>query len=272
MNRISDAPLPPVAAGAAPTTDAFSTDNDWPGLAAAATGIGTPLDSLALDRFARYRDLLSERSARFNLTAIREPDAIERRLFLDALAMLPVIDATLGRAGTPMHSGSRLIDVGSGAGFPGLALKIARPELDVTLVDATGKKVAFLQEVIAALDLDAARAIQGRAEELGQDRAFRERFDLATARAVATLPALLELVTPLLDVGGFAFLPKGMAITDELRSGKRAARKLGVEMLPTAESLTGDTRIVIARKTTLTPKAYPRRAGLPVHSPLGQGA
>lgn len=272
MNRVSAAPLPPAMAGAAPATDAFPTDNDWPGLALAAAGIGTPLDPLALERFARYRDLLLERSRQFNLTAIREPNAIEQRLFLDALALLPVIDATLARAGAPLHAGSRLIDIGSGAGFPGLLLKIARPGLDVTLVDATGKKVTFLQELIAALGLDGARAIHGRAEELGQDRAHRERFDLATARAVAALPALLELVTPFLDVGGFAFLPKGLAIEEELRSGKRAAKKLGVELLPPVDSPTGDTRIVIARKTTLTPKAYPRRTGIPVHSPLGQGA
>jgi 16S rRNA (guanine527-N7)-methyltransferase len=228
------------------------------------------LDTEALRRFARYRDLLLERSAQFNLTAIREPEEIERRLFLDAIAMVPELDRLTGVGSQPTDRSLRVIDVGAGAGFPGLALKIARPDLDVTLVDATAKKVEFLNEVIAALELERVRAVQGRAEELGQDRAYREQFDLATARAVATLPVLLEYVVPFLTIGGTALLPKGLEITEELRLGRRAAAILGSEIVSAVALPLGTTRLVVARKVSSTAAAYPRRVGLPSRDPLGE--
>lgn len=260
----SPSALPEMAGAAIPN----HSTSPWTGLRREAARIGVPLDPQALARFDRYRDLLIERNAQFNLTAIRDPVEVERRLFLDALAMLPAIDAFV-HGKQPCAASVRLIDVGSGAGFPGLPLKIARPELDVTLLDATRKKVGFLEDVIAALGLPSIRALHGRAEDLGHDTAFRERFDMATARAVAALPTLLELTVPFLDVGGRAFLPKGLDIAEELRSGGRAACKLGAEIVSADIAPTGESRLVIVEKQRLTAPLYPRRAGLPNQSPLG---
>src|SRR5215212_7898201 len=134
-------------------TALFPPRNDWSVLANASGRLGVSLDDDALARFARYRDLLLERSTRFNLTAIRDPAEIERRLFLDSIAMIPELDRLIDAGGDRAGSAPRLVDVGAGAGFPGLALKIARPQLDVTLVDATAKKVAFVNEVITVLEL-----------------------------------------------------------------------------------------------------------------------
>jgi 16S rRNA (guanine527-N7)-methyltransferase len=216
-----------------------------------------------------YRDLLLEWNKRFNLTAITDPELVERRLFLDAWRMLPAIDEATG--GEP----ARLIDVGSGAGFPGLALKIARPALDITLLEATGKKVGFLQHVIDALGLDGVEAEHGRAEELAHDPSRRERYDLAPARAVASLPALIELCTPFLRVGGRALFPKSEDLGTELREGTKAAEEVGVtivsaDLLPVIE---GEqvTRLVIVDRMVRTPPRYPRRAGLPAREPLGRG-
>lgn len=240
--------------------------HSWPRLAQAAAELGVPLNATALTRLATYRDLLTARNAQVNLTAIREPEAMERRLFLDAIAMVPWLDAVV-RASGRVHP--RLIDVGSGAGFPGLVLKIVRPDLEVVLLDATGKKVRFLAEVAAATGLSDIETVHGRAEDIARERAYRERFDLATARAVASLPVLLELTTPFLDVGGTALLPKGLDLAGELKPGARAARLLGCRIVSSEVLPTGDTRLVIVEKTTLTPKAYPRRTGLPNQAPLG---
>jgi 16S rRNA (guanine527-N7)-methyltransferase len=270
MNVASGTPLAPAPAGIDAAMEPHRQHASWSGLARNADLIGVPLDDVAIVRFARYRDLLVRRGASVNLTAIRDPDEIERRLMLDAIAMLPTLDEVLRSRQGRMKAPAQIIDVGSGAGFPGLALKIARPELNVTLVDATGKKVGFLNEAIAALDVTGVVAIHGRVEELGHDPEFRARFDVATARAVAVLPVLLEYLAPLLRVGGIALLPKGRAIDDELRRGRRAAAMLGVDVISADSLPTGDTRLVVARKIAPTPDDYPRRTGVPSREPLGE--
>ena len=245
-----------------------------------ATEMGVTLDATALTRFDAYRDLLLTWNARYNLTAITEPAEIDRRLFLDSLLLLPAVDAAetdLGTAGSRIARTSRtvppisLVDVGSGAGFPGLALKIARPNLDVTLIEATGKKVAFLDACIADLDLTGVRAIHGRAEEIGHDPAYRERFDLATARAVASLPVLLELCMPLLRLGGRALFPKGLDLAEEIALGRRAAPLAGARLIAADILPGGQTTLVVAEKTGPTPARLPRRSGLPSREPLGAG-
>jgi 16S rRNA (guanine527-N7)-methyltransferase len=245
-------------------------DAAWSGLEPAAETLGLALGPHAIARFARYRDLLVERASQFNLTAIRDPAEIERRLFFDAMAMVPALDAVLHQQHAVDGAPVTLVDVGSGAGFPGLALKIARPAMRVTLIDATAKKVAFLTEVIAALDLADARAVHGRAEELGHDRAYRAGFDIATARAVAALPVLLEYVVPLLRLGGTALLPKGAEITDELAEGRRAATDLGAEIVAADVLPATGTRLVVVNKVAPTPRIYPRRAGMALRKPLGR--
>ncbi|MGH2616314.1 MAG: 16S rRNA (guanine(527)-N(7))-methyltransferase RsmG, partial [Thermomicrobiales bacterium] len=168
MNPSSGVSSPPAPARSDAAIDVFPAQSSWPGLAQASSAFGVALDDEALQRFATYRALLLDRNAQFNLTAIREPHEIERRLFLDALAMVPTLD----RVGNSRPARSvRLVDVGAGAGFPGLALKIARPHLDVSLIDATAKKVAFLNDVIARLDLDHTRAVHARAEDIGRNPA-----------------------------------------------------------------------------------------------------
>jgi len=245
---------------------------DLSGLADASGHLGVSLDDDALRHFTHYRDLLLERSAQFNLTAIREPEEIERRLFLDAITMIPELDRFIAASSNRADGALRLVDVGAGAGFPGLALKIVRPQLDATLVDATAKKVAFVNEVITALELNRVRAVKGRAEELGQDSAYRDRFDVATARAVASLPVLLEYVVPFLTIGGTALLPQGLEIAEELRRGRRAATILGAEIVSIAALPGGTTRLVVVRKIAPTAARYPRRVGIPSRDPLGEGA
>lgn len=238
----------------------------WPGLAAAAEALGVPLCPEAQEQLASYLRLLTERNAQFNLTAIRDPQAMEQRLVLDAIAMIPTLDHVVSNDSS---STPRLVDVGSGAGFPGLVLKIVRPALQVTLIDATGKKVRFMDEVIAATGLEGIQAVHGRAEELARKSIYRERFNLATARAVASLPVLLELTTPFLDVGGTALFPKGLDLTTELQHGEKAARLLGSRIVSAEVLPTHETRLVVLEKVTLAARKYPRPTGIPNQAPLG---
>ena len=240
----------------------------WSGLDAAARLAGVELDADQRDRFRRYRDLLVEWNGRFNLTAIAAPAAIEQRLFLDAIRMLPALDR-YAPAGSGDGPAVRLVDIGSGAGFPGLPLAICRPDLSVTLVEATGKKVAFLDAATADLDLPNVRSIHARAEELGHEPAYRGAYDLATARAVASLPALLELTMPLLRPHGVALLPKGLDLGEELAAGQRAARVVGARLVADELLSGGETRLIVARKEESTPARFPRRAGIPAREPLG---
>ena len=238
----------------------------WRGLAAEASALGVSMSDDVRDQLATFLRLLIERNAQFNLTAFRDPSVMEQRLFLNAIAMVPTLDALGPASGAPRP---RLIDVGSGAGFPGMVLKIVRPTLDVTLLDATNKKVRFLNEVIAATGLTAVEAIHGRAEDLARKQEYRERFHFATARAVASLPVLLELTTPFLDINGHALLPKGVDLTSELKQGERAARLLGTRVVSTNTLPNQETRLVVVEKMTLTPAKFPRPTGIPNQSPLG---
>ncbi|MGH2601581.1 MAG: 16S rRNA (guanine(527)-N(7))-methyltransferase RsmG, partial [Dehalococcoidia bacterium] len=206
---------------------------------------------------------LLEWNARFNLTAITDPDEIERWLFLDSLLLVPIIDRLT--ADNP----ARLVDIGSGAGFPGVPLAIARPDLEITLVEATAKKVTFLDHLIAELDLPNVTAMHARAEDLGRHAAHRGAYDLATARAVASLPALIELTMPLLCLGGHALLPKGLDLDDELAAGQRAASPLGARIVSDEIAPGSSTRILVVTKEKPTPDRFPRRAGIPAREPLG---
>lgn len=262
MGTTTDAPRQEATA---PAIVPVAPDGDWPGLAVAAAQAGVPLDPDQIARFDSYRDLLLDRNGQINLTAIRDSEEVERRLFLDALLMIPTIDRL--RSG-PAGDRHRLIDIGSGAGFPGLAIKIARPALNVTLVEATGKKAAFLADAIMTLGLRDVTAIHGRAEDLGHDPTYRDCYDLATARAVASLPALLELCAPFLRIDGSALFPKGTVIDAEWRATRRAATQLGVRLTDVVTVSEG-TRLVRVDKVAPTPHRYPRRAGIPARDPLG---
>lgn len=243
----------------------------WPGLATAASAIGVGLSADAIDRFGRLRDLLRRWNDRFNLTAIDQPDEIERRLFLDAISMLPMLDEALASVRRRPGERPKLVDIGSGAGFPGLPIAICRPDLDVTMVEATGKKVRFIDAAIVECGLTNARALHDRAEEIAREPGFRGAFDAATARAVGRLPTLIELAMPLLRIGGVALFPKGLVLAEELPEGEAAATIVGGSFVADEVLATGETRLVVVRKQRPTPTRFPRRSGIPTREPLGRG-
>ena len=215
--------------------------------------IGVRLTRSQLAECERFAGLLIERNTTVNLTAITEPLDIERKHFLDSLTALAVRGWT-GR--------ERVIDVGSGAGFPGLALRIARPDLAVTLVESVGKKARFLEEVRAALGLANVEVRNERAEALVQER--RESYDVGTARAVGTLGAVSEYLLPFLRVGGDAIVWKGRT-ESELPGARRALAAMGGELVSITttaalglDDLLPGRALVIVRKTRPTPRRYPR--------------
>lgn len=213
--------------------------------------LGLPEDEHALGRLRHYAALLAEKNAVMNLTAIEGEEDVARLHFLDCAALLAL----------PELQGTRLIDVGSGAGFPGLVLKILRPELDVTLLDSLDKRVGFLRETGEALELEGLSCLHARAEEAPPE--LRERFDLATSRAVAKLSVLSELCLPLVKVGGVFLAMKGPEPGDELREAARAIRLLGGEAERTVRYTIPGTdvshSVVVIRKLSPTPVKYPRR-------------
>ncbi len=241
--------------------------SDIESLLTSARQIGLELIPAQLQQFAAYRALLLDWNQRINLTAITDPQDVLTKHFLDSLACLFVIPTA------ERHKRLRLLDVGSGAGFPGLPLQIACPDWQVTLLEATGKKVRFLETTIASLELRQARAIQGRAEELAHDPQHRVRYDLVTARGLAALPTLLEYCLPFCRPSGLVIAPKKGEISAEVEQGKRAAALLGGRFVETRPfSLPGleDQRaLVVFQATRHAPARYPRRAGAPVKHPLG---
>ena len=213
-------------------------------------------DETALNRFEIYQRLLAEWNERMNLTAITDPVEVAEKHFADSLAALPYL-----------KPGMQVIDVGTGAGFPGVPLLIMEPKLELTLADSLHKRLTFLDALLKELGLTAT-LVHGRAEDLGQNRLYRERFDAATSRAVANLPVLLELTTPFVKVGGSAIAYKGDA-AEELQNAKSAAFLLHVK-LRTVElaSDLGKRCLIFADKMAPTPKQYPRKAGTPNKKPL----
>lgn len=239
-------------------------------LAALVAPVGLGLSDLQVRQLVGYAEMLHERNATTNLTAVRDVAGIERRLVLESLRLVPAL-----RAAPPIDdTGSRsLLDIGTGGGLPGMVLAIACPDLQVYLLDATGKKVAFLQDVVSELELSHVHPVHGRAEEIAHQPRYRNAFDLVTARAVSSLPALLELGLPMLRTGGTMILPKGVEIDEELAAAGRAATMLNGEIvvddvLPDVGS-TVETRLIGVRKAGPTPGKYPRRSGIPARNPLG---
>ncbi len=238
-------------------------------LEAGARALGVGLDHAQLDRFRHYGATLLDWNERINLTAITDPNQVQALHFLDALTLVPAIRAWCHDEG---YDDPTLLDVGSGAGLPGLALKIALPRLRVTLLDATGKRVRFLQGVIDDLALRGIGAVQGRAEELARDGEWREQFDLVTARALARLPTLLEWCLPFARVGGLLLAPKAGDLAAEVTAGARAAAILGGRVRRVEPVRLPDLpgrALVLIDKTGPTPKGYPRGGGLPKEQPLG---
>ncbi len=237
-----------------------------------AAALGMPLSEAQVAQFATYHRFLVEWNERFNLTAITAADDVQTKHFLDSLAGWPLIAQEIGVDGTALARPLHMADVGTGAGFPGLPLKIAVPRLKLTLVDGTGKKVTFLRALVEALGLRNVAVVQGRAEELGQQPAFRGQFDLVAARAVAPLNTLAEYLLPLVRRDGLAVVYKGAQAAQEFMEARRAIDVLGgetVRMAPVQVPYLEERRFVLLiRKVQPTPKQYPRGQGLARKQPL----
>ncbi len=216
--------------------------------------------------FQTYAVELAAWNEKFNLTAIRTPAEVEIKHFADSLSCLLVLRG----AGLPARPA--LIDVGTGAGFPGVPLKIVCPDLRLTLVESVGKKVSFLEHLVARLELKDVRVIKGRAEELGRDAAHREAYDWAIARAVAEMRTLLEYLLPLVKQGGRMLAQKGESAPVEAQAAEHAARLLGgtLERIMPVElpGVVEPRYLVVFDKVAATPQRYPRRPGVPSKEPL----
>jgi 16S rRNA (guanine527-N7)-methyltransferase len=219
-------------------------------------------NSIMLERLFLYRQELLDWNTRINLTAITGPGEILLKHFLDSLSLLMACDGT----------GLRVLDIGSGAGFPGLPLAIVRPQWHITLLEATGKRVKFLQHIIDTLKLENVVAIQGRAEELAHNREYRASFNMVTARAVASLSTLLEYCAPYCRVGGSIILPKKGDLTEELAQGKQAAGIVGASFksnIPIAlPGLQDGRRLLVWKQRQLCPEQFPRHGSAIAKKPL----
>lgn len=224
---------------------------------------GLALSANQLEQFAMYERLLQDWSDRMNLTTIRDPLQVTIRHFIDSLSCA-LVTGDLNK--------QRLVDVGTGAGFPGLPLKILYPRLTLTLADSVAKKTVFLHETVDALGLADVTILAARAEELGQNSDHRERYDWAVARSVAELRTLVEYLLPLVRVGGHALAMKGERYEDEVTGATNAIRQLGGETadirlirLPHVDQ----THALIALdKVASTDERFPRRVGVPAKRPL----
>lgn len=217
-------------------------------------------------RIVRYHEMLADWNTRMNLTGDTDFDTSLDRHYADCLA--PLANREL------FPEGASLIDVGSGAGFPGLPLAIARPDLQVTLLDSLMKRINFLAAVVEELGLTNVRLVHSRAEDGGRDALLRERFDIAAARAVAPLPVLCELLLPFVRVGGKMVCYKGPSASEELEAGRKAARILGAGNITTIPVVLPSQPewqhcVLTCDKKQKTVRQYPRKAGTPSRDPLG---
>ncbi len=223
--------------------------------------LGITLSEIQLKQFYNYMNLLIEWNKKINLTAITEPNEIILKHFVDSLTISKYIS-----------DGTRVVDVGTGAGFPGIPLKIYRKDIEITLLDSLQKRINFLDEVIRELNLEKIETIHSRVEDFGKDKKYREKFDIATSRAVANLATLSEYLLPLVKVGGKAISMKGSLIEEELELSKNAIKILGgkVEKVDEFNLPNSDIsrNIILINKIKETPNKYPRKAGEPSKKPL----
>ena len=211
--------------------------------------------------FTKYKDLLLEWNEKINLTAITDEDEIIVKHFIDSCSIQKYLKGN-----------DKIIDIGTGAGFPGIPLKIINDSFDITLVDSLNKRVNFLNEVIKKLKLEKIETIHYRAEELGRIEKFREKYDVATSRAVANLSTLLEYLMPFVKVGGKCICMKGPNIKEELKNAEKAIKELGGELEKVDNFLLPNSNIernvIIIKKISKINSKYPRKAGIPAKEPI----
>ena len=232
-------------------------------LAKAAAEYGINLSATQMEQYNRYFELLVEWNEKINLTAITEPKEVAIKHMIDSIT---AYDENLFKDGTTV------IDVGTGAGFPGLPLKIFCPEIKMTLMDSLNKRIKFLQTVVEELGLKDVECVHARAEEGARNKKYRESFDIAVSRAVARLPILCEYCLPFVKKGGHFIALKGMQYHDEAEEAAKAIKVMGgsrTEIRPVKLPELDDKRAVITiTKTMPTPKNYPRKAGTPTKNPI----
>lgn len=219
---------------------------------------GIKLTERQLQQFEHYYNLLIEWNNKFNLTAITEPDAVIEKHFIDSV--LPLRDL----------KSQKVIDIGAGAGFPSIPLKIMNPDIELVMVDSVNKKVTFLQAVIEVLELSNTRAIHSRVEDLGINPNFREKFDIVVARAVASLNTLCEYTLPFVRLGGKFVAYKSVEVENEVETAKKAIQTLGgtLKSLEKYEMGENTRAIVVITKSQKTPPKYPRGKNKPRLEPI----
>lgn len=223
--------------------------------------VGVDISEIQAEQFYDYYELLVERNKVMNLTAITDFKEVVKKHFADSLTLLRIHN---------MDEVRNMIDVGTGAGFPGIPLKIVCPDVKLTLLDSLGKRVKFLEDVAGKLDLRGVECVHSRTEELAGNSYYREQYDLVTARAVAAMNVLSEYCLPYVKIGGVFAAYKSGTIEEELAAAERAISVLGGKVRATEKFQLDDMgrSIVLIEKTRKTPKSYPRKAGTPSRSPI----
>lgn len=224
---------------------------------------GLEFDEEKYNQIIKYKDMVKEWNEKINLTAITEDSEMIRKHFIDSIKAFKF---------APLKDSRRIIDVGTGAGFPGIPLKIVKPDLEVVLLDSLNKRVNFLNEVIKTLGLKGITAVHGRAEDFARENSYRERFDVAVSRAVANMAVLSELCIPYVKVNGYFVALKGPAVEDEIKEGSKAVSTLGgkiEEIIKVdVEGTDLNHNLVVVKKVKETPKVYPRKAGTAAKKPI----
>lgn len=225
-----------------------------------AKALNIEVNDKKIEKFMIYKKLLKEWNEKINLTAIVEDKEIIIKHFIDSLTIEKYIPR-----------GAKVIDVGTGAGFPGIPLKIVRDDIEVVLIDSLNKRINFLNEIIEKCELKDIKTVHGRAEDLAHNIEYREKFDISTARAVANISTLSEFCTPFLKVGGVFICMKADA-EKEMQEAKRAIEILGMKQVDIEHiklpEIDADRTIILYKKEKNTPNKYPRKAGTPAKEPL----
>ena len=228
--------------------------------------LGIELSEKQIDQFIKYYEMLVEKNKVMNLTAITEFNEVIVKHFIDSLALVKVVDKD------DLSNGISIIDIGTGAGFPGIPLKIAFPNINITLLDSLNKRINFLKEVSDELGFEGIDFIHGRSEDFGRNPQFREKFDICVSRAVANLATLSEFCVPFVKVGGSFISYKAGDCGEEVKESMKAVEKMGGKIINQLEYMvpTSDLNRVLLfiEKEKATPKSFPRKAGTPAKEPI----